>query len=216
MRLIRDHSLYLVISEEYGAGRSALEIAGSSIGGGVDIMQMREKKKPMQELVRAGKGLAALCKSRGVIFIVNDDPVLAMEVGADGVHLGQEDAERFSVRTARGILGPDGVIGASTHSLEQLEKVMAEDVDYAAFGPIFPTKTKDYSIGTRDIKEAMRLARKPVFFIGGIDLSNIDVILDEGGRNIALIRGITEAPDIELRTRQFKERLIRKKEVRSA
>jgi len=205
--------LYLVISEECCLGRSALEIAERAVAGGVDIVQMREKNKSVQELVKIGKGLAALCKKGGAMFIVNDDPMLAQRVGADGVHLGQEDTERFSIEMARDAVGPDRIIGISTHSLTLFEKAMGEDVDYVAFGPVFPTKTKDYHIGTGDIREVVRLARKPVFFIGGIDLSNVDTILGEGGRNIAMIRGITEADDIEARAREFKGRLVRQAEA---
>ncbi len=213
MKTIKDHSLYLVISEECCMGRDPVEIAKEAIAGGVDIIQMREKNKSLQELVRLGKGLAAVCKGSGAMFIVNDDPMLVHRVGADGVHLGQEDIERFSIGMARDAIGPDRIIGISTHSLKQFEKAMGEDIDYAAFGPVFPTKTKDYHIGAGDIKKVVALARKPVFFIGGIDLSNIDTILGEGGRNIALIRSITEADDIEARARELKGRLVRQAEA---
>jgi thiamine-phosphate pyrophosphorylase len=213
VKTIRDRSLYLVISEEYAMGRSALEVARRAIAGGVDMIQMREKARPDQELVGMAKALSALCRRSGAIFIVNDDPSLARRADADGVHLGQGDMARFPVKTVRGIVGPDRLIGVSTHSLDELRKAMDEDIDYLAFGPVFPTKTKDYSIGTEDVKRAAGIARKPVFFIGGIDLSNIDIVLGEGGRNIALIRAITEADDIETRTRRLKERIVGHKEA---
>ena len=85
-----------------------------------------------------------------------------------------------------------------------------EDADYIAYGPIFPTKAKDHHIGSGDIEYVVKAARRQVFFIGGINLSNIDEILERGGRNIALIRGITEASDIESSARLFKERLVRR------
>jgi len=207
MRKINDHSLYLVISEEYGQGRSAMEIASLAIAGGVDIIQMREKRKEKDGLVKLGSELAELCGNRGVIFIVNDDPALAREVGADGVHLGQEDIKRWPVDEARRSVGNDKLIGVSTHSLGQFKKANKEDVDYIAFGPIFPTKTKDYFLGTGDAPKVMKIARKPVFLIGGINLSNIDELLVLGASNIALIRGIAEAGDIVSKTRQFKNRI---------
>lgn len=213
MRSIKEYSLYLVISEECCLGRSALEVAERAIAGGVDIVQMREKNKSLQELVSIGKDFSALCRSRQVTFIVNDDPALARRVGADGVHLGQEDVERFSIEMARDAIGPDKVIGISTHSLQQLAKTLGEDVDYVAFGPVFPTRTKDYHIGTGDIREVMRIARKPVFFIGGMNLSSVDTIFNKGGRNIAMMRGVTEADDITTRVRVFKERLTRQAEA---
>jgi thiamine-phosphate pyrophosphorylase len=208
MRTIKDRSLYLIISEECCAGRSPLEIARAAVAGGVDILQMREKNRSLRELVALGNGLSGICKSGGAMFIVNDDPALVRIVGADGVHLGQEDIRRFSLKMAREMIGPERIIGLSTHSPGQFEKAMGEDIDYAAFGPVFPTKTKDYNIGTGDIARVAALARKPVFFIGGIELSNVDEILGRGGRNIALIRGIAEAGDPEAMARELKGRMI--------
>ena len=190
-------------------GRSALEIAEQAIAGGVDIVQMREKNKSLQELVKLGKDLAAVCKSSGAMFIVNDDPMLVHRVGADGVHLGQEDIDRFPLTKARDILGQEKTIGVSTTSRAQFDKANAsgEDVDYIAFGPIFPTTLKDHHVGTDDIEYVMKVARKPVFFIGGINMANIDEILSLGGRNIAVIRAITEAGDIRSGSRQLKDKI---------
>ena len=208
MKKLKDHSLYLVISEEYGNGRGALEIAKSAIKGGVDVIQMREKKKNIMQLVELGKKLSALCKQNRATFIVNDDPMIAKEVDADGVHLGQEDLELFSLEVSRRILGVSKIIGVSTHSLEQFKKAHEQDFDYIAFGPIFETKTKNYFLGTDGVENIARIAKKPVFFIGGIKFSNIDEILRRGAKNIALIRGITEAEDIESASKKFKNNLI--------
>lgn len=207
MNRIKDNSLYLVITEEYGEGRSAMEIAGSAIDGGVDIIQMREKNRSEGELIDMGKGLARICKANNVIFIVNDDPFLAAEVGADGVHLGQEDALKYPIDKARKMLGPDKIIGISTHSMAQFAAANDGGFDYIAFGPVFETKTKDYFLGVEDVGEVVGIAKRPVFFIGGINLANIGDILKRGAKNIALIRGITEAEDIAVRTREFKRLL---------
>ncbi len=230
MKKINDHSLYLVISEECGCGRSAIEIAKRAIEGGVDIIQMREKNRSKDELIGMGKDLARICKANNVIFIVNDDPFLAAEVGADGVHFGQEDALKYPIDKVRRVLGPDKIIGISTHSMAQF--TAANDggfdpstrpepaegltrgqsraclgVDYIAFGPIFETKTKGYFLGAENVGEVIRIAKRPVFFIGGINLANIGDILKRGAQNIALIRGITEAEDMTARTREFKRLL---------
>jgi thiamine-phosphate pyrophosphorylase len=202
--------LYLVITEEYCAGRSALDVAEAAIAGGVDIIQMREKTKTAKELIALGKKMAGLCKKKGVIFIVNDDPLLAREIDADGAHLGQEDLKGFSAWQARRVLGPDKIIGVSTHSVEQFSAANEMDFDYIAFGPVFETKTKDYFIGTGGIEYVLKAAKKPVFFIGGINLFNINRVLDKGARNIALIRGIAEAEDIISRTKEFKGRIAAK------
>lgn len=208
MKKIKECSLYLVISEEYGRGRSSIEIAKNAIKGGVDMIQMREKHKPTAELVQLGRKLSNLCRSNGVIFIVNDDPMLAAEVGADGVHLGQEDIGIFSFDVARRIMGKDKIIGISTHSIEQFGEANEKGFDYIAFGPVFETRTKDYFLGAADIDKVIKAARKPVFFIGGINFSNIDEILSKGAKNIALIRGILEAEDISRETAKYKNKLI--------
>ena len=205
MKNIKRPVLYLVISEEYANGRNAEEVAERAIAGGVDMIQMREKSKPKGELIALGKRLSGLCRDRGVMFIVNDDPALAKEVDADGVHLGQEDCLKCSPARAREVLGAEKIIGVSTHSLEEFMKANEEECDYAAFGPIFSTKTKNYFLGTARIEEIAKAAKKPVIFIGGIKLSNIGEILKRGGRNIALIRGITAAEDITAATREFKK-----------
>lgn len=211
MRKIKENSLYLVISEECGRPRSALEIAGPAIEGGADILQMREKNKARPELTHLGRALSQLCRDRGSIFIVNDDPVLAMEVNASGVHLGQDDIKRYPIKEARRILGRDKIIGVSTHSIDEFRKANDDDVDYIAFGPVFPTKTKDYFIGTKDIKSVLQVAKKPVFFIGGINISNVDELLRLGAKNIALIRDILEAEDIKSKVISFKKKLTRTK-----
>jgi thiamine-phosphate pyrophosphorylase len=215
MNRIKDNSLYLVITEEYGNGRSALEIAGAAIRGGVDIIQMREKNKPRAELVRLGKELSCLCKEKGVIFIVNDDPSIAKEVDADGVHLGQDDILRSPIDQTRELLGPDKMIGVSTESVSQVEAVNDEDIDYIAYGPVFCTTIKDKCAGTGDVERVLKTARKAVFFIGGITLSNIDELLGKGAKNISLIRGITESSDIASAAGSFKKKINESKKGRA-
>lgn len=201
----------MVISEEYGRGRSALEIAEAAIKGGVDIIQMREKNKGCPESIDLGKRLSAFCRESKVIFIVNDDPMIAKEADADGVHLGQEDSNIYPIDAARKILGGDKIIGLSTHSLDTFKKANKEDVDYIAFGPVFPTEIKDRCVGTEDVKKILDMALKPVFFIGGIGLANVNELLDKGAKNIALIRDVLMADDITGRTRAIKKKLLERK-----
>lgn len=205
MNKIKDYSLYLVISEEYGRGRSALDIARGAIAGGVDVIQMREKKKSAGELFALGKDLADICRRRKTIFIVNDDPMLARAVDADGVHLGQVDIGLFSLETCRRILGRDKIIGVSTATLEQFREADNQDFDYIAFGPIFPTEIKDGATGTKDVGKILRLAKKPVVFIGGITLANVGELLEKGATHISLIRGIIGEPDIKAAAKRFRE-----------
>ncbi len=216
MRKIDDYSLYLVLSEECGRKRPAIDLARLAISGGIDMLQMREKGKPRQKLLKPGRELCGICKESGVKFIVNDDPLLAKEVDADGVHLGQEDLSAWPVKKTRELLGANSIIGLSTHSFEQFKKANEEEFDYIAFGPIFPTKTKDYFIGTEDIGKVLNIAKKPVFFIGGINRTNVDELLSLGANNIALIRSILEEDDIKEAAANFKERLLRRKESLAA
>lgn len=205
MPQLKDFSLYLVLSSEYCPQKGLLDVARQAIDGGVDIVQMREKNMPHDEVVSLGFALKDYCHKKRVLFIVNDDPVLAHEVGADGVHLGQEDMVHFSIPATRRLLGKNKIIGVSTHSLEQFKTANDSDVDYIAFGPLFSTQTKNYSIGTKDVPEVMRIARKPVVCIGGIDQTNIKEVLALGVRNIAVIRQIMQAKDVAVSARILKD-----------
>ncbi len=207
MKKIKDYSLYLVTGEKYNQTKTTLEIVNDAILGGVNIVQMREKEKTQQELIDLGRDLSLLCQKSDVIFIVNDDPILAKQVDADGVHLGQQDIMKYSIDKTRSILGKEKLIGISTHSLEQFEKANQSDCDYLAFGPIFSTKTKDYFIGTDDIAAIMRITKKPVIFIGGINLENADSVLEKGAKNLAVIRSIVGADDIITSTSVLKQRI---------
>lgn len=207
MKKIKDRSLYFVASGEYSNGRSIKEVAEQAISSGVDILQMREKNKSRGELEELGRMLSSLCKEKGVTFIVNDDAYLARDIGACGVHLGQEDIKSYTDGEVRGIIGTGGIIGISTHSFDQFEDANKKDFDYIAYGPIFSTPTKDYTIGTDDIEKVSEISTKPVIFIGGINLSNVDAILDKGARNIAVIRAIAEAQDIKGAVKNLKTRI---------
>jgi len=207
MARIKDYSLYLVITEDYAPGKNILSIAKAAVIGGIDILQMREKDKSPEELHRIGCELSRLCRKNGVLFIINDDPELTREIDADGVHIGQSDLTRHPIEKIRGVIGKNRLIGLSTHSLEQFKEANESELDYISFGPIFPTRTKDYFIGTGEIESVLRIALKPVIFIGGINTSNVDSLLDLGVRNIALIRDIIQADDITLKTKEFKNKL---------
>ncbi|MDD4202235.1 MAG: thiamine phosphate synthase [Candidatus Omnitrophica bacterium] len=204
---IKDKSLYLVTSQEFSGNKDSFYIAKEAIEAGVDILQMREKTKTRPELVSLGKKLCCLCRDRKVLFIVNDDPFLAKEVDANGVHLGQEDIKKHSIQEVRNILGKEKIIGLSTHSVEQFLEANEKDIDYIAFGPIFQTKTKNYCIGEGDVERVLTLSEKPIVFIGGINLDNIGRLVKKGAKHIAVIRAITEAEDITVQVHEFKKRI---------
>jgi len=207
MNRIKDRDLYLVLSSEYACGKSVLDIARQAVTAGVDILQMREKNIPEKDLIVFGKNLLSLCREFNIPFIVNDNPYLAKRLNADGVHLGQEDIKRYPLFDTRNIIGPDKIVGISTHSIEEFKQANREDFNYIAFGPIFPTKAKDFFLGTDDIEEVLNIAKKPVMFIGGINLTNIDSLLGKGVRGIALIRAITESGNIPAAVESLKNKI---------
>lgn len=186
--------LYLVTSEEYSS-RNTMDVVGEAIRNGVEMVQMREKNKNRMECLRLGRAIKGLCSGSGTKFIVNDDPELAREVDADGVHMGQEDIARYPVADIRGLLG-EKILGLSTHSLEDVRAANACDLDYVGYGPVFPTQTKDYSVGIEEIESVLAVSRFPVFFIGGINIPNIRILKDMGAENFAVITAITRAEDI--------------------
>ncbi len=213
---IKDYNLYLVLSSEYANGRPVLDIARQAVAAGVDILQMREKAMPEKDLITLGKSLLSLCRECNIPFIVNDDPCLAKRLDADGLHLGQEDIKRYPLLSTRNIIGPGKAIGISTHSIEELKQANAEEFDYIAFGPIFPTRTKDYFIGTADVDEVLRIANKPVVFIGGINPENVDSLLNRGAKNIAVIRAITGSDNVTAAAESLKYKIrLSKTEIRA-
>ena len=207
MNIIKDNTLYLILSAEYANGRPVLDIAEQALDAGADMLQMREKSLSEEALLALGGKLLCLCKKNAVPFIVNDNPYIAKKLNADGVHLGQEDVKKYPLNDTRNMLGKDKIIGISTHSVTEFKNANRQAFDYIAFGPVFPTKTKDYHIGTGDIEEVLKISQKPVFFIGGINISNINILIEKGVKNIAVIRAITEADDIALAAKTLKKRI---------
>lgn len=199
--------LYLIITESYGKGRSAIEIAEAAIKGGVDIVQLREKNKTREEFLGTAEKLLQICRAARVKFIVNDYPLIAKQIDADGVHLGQDDIKKFPVKEARKLLGPGKLIGVSTDSVAQVELLNNEDVDYIAYGPVFPTEVKEKCVGTADVAKVLSMSRKPVVLIGGITLSNVDILLKMGAKSIALIKDILGAEDITSQTKALKGKI---------
>jgi thiamine-phosphate pyrophosphorylase len=143
----------------------------------------------------------------GVLFIVNDRPDIARLAEADGVHLGQDD---LSVNEARRILGPDALIGVSTHNLDQLRRAVLAGASYVGIGPTLPSATKDFGelAGLDYIREASAATSLPAFAIGGIDASNVDEVVNAGCRRIALSQAILQAESPRAMAVELRRRLI--------
>jgi thiamine-phosphate pyrophosphorylase len=172
---------------------------------GVDIVQLREKEMDLDELVRVAEPILAACRDAGIPFIVNDHPEVAAALGADGVHVGQEDAPIAAARSAVG----DGIVGLSTHNHAQIDAARDSGPDYIAVGPVFetPTKAGRAAVGVELISWATAHAPEPWFAIGGIDASNLADVLEAGARRIVVVRAITEAADPPSAARALKARL---------
>src|SRR6185436_664210 len=140
--------------------------------GGAQIIQLREKGIDDRTLLARARDVRKLTRSCGVLFIMNDRPDIARLAEADGVHLGQDD---MPVREARRLLGPDAIIGVSTHNLEQVGQAIIDGANYIGVGPTFPSQTKafDEFAGLEFVREAMAQTSLPAFAIGGIHLENL-------------------------------------------
>ncbi|WP_329068318.1 thiamine phosphate synthase [Amycolatopsis sp. NBC_01480] len=208
---LADARLYLCTDARTARGDLA-EFVDAALAGGVDIVQLRDKTggAPLEakQEIAALEVLAEACARHGALLAVNDRADVALAVGADVFHLGQDD---IPVPLARRILGEDVVIGRSTHSAEQAQAAEAEDgVDYFCTGPCWPTPTKPgrFAPGL-DLVRATAAAgpARPWFAIGGIDLERLPEVLDAGASRIVVVRAITEAEDPKAAARTLKSRL---------
>ncbi|MGZ6314600.1 MAG: thiamine phosphate synthase [Candidatus Limnocylindrales bacterium] len=185
--------LYFVCeSRPHGEDPEAL--LNAVMGAGAGMVELRDRELPRSAIERSGRTFRRLANTYGALFIVNDDPHLALELRADGVHVGQDDMDPAE---ARRIMGADAIIGLSTHSREQIEAAAREPVDYISVGPIWETPTKEGRPGTglELIREAAGIAERPWFAIGGIDTENADEVVSAGAERLCVVRAIRDAAD---------------------
>lgn len=177
------------------------------ITGGIDILQLRAKKLSSDEVQRLAEIMLPITQPAGVPLVINDHPQVAAKVGAEGVHVGQDDD---SVARARDVVGSACFVGKSTHSLAQAEAAAAEGADYIGFGPLFATGTKpDYTpIGLEDIQEVHRRVQVPIFCIGGVNGDRLDQVLAAGVRRVVVVSAFLQAADMAAEVRALKSRLV--------
>ena len=198
--------IYPVTCERLSNGRSNLEVLKAVIAGGAGIIQLREKECSGKKLYDLAVKFREITTKAGVLLIINDHLDIALAVAADGVHLGQED---LPLQAARQI-APDLLIGASTHSLAEAIQAQKEGADYINIGPIFPTGTKEgieRLLGPEAIAAISPEIDVPFTVMGGISESNIDQVLANGARRVAMVTAITQAPDITAQVRALKEKI---------
>jgi len=178
----------------------------SVLRGGVDVVQLREKSLSGPSQLDQARLIAPICREFNVPFILNDSPELALEAECDGVHVGQDDV---SVERCRELLGPDAIVGLSTHSPSELDDAIDQDVTYLSAGPIVPTPTKLGRAGTgvRYAVESQTRSPRPVFVTGGVSATNVAALVALGLRHFVVVRAIVEASDPELATREIRRAL---------
>ena len=165
-----------------------------ALAGGVDVLQLREKDAADDEILAAAETFRAVCIEHGALFVLNDRPDLAVAAGADGVHVGQDDEPVARVLEQ---IGPELLVGVSTHSREQLATALETDADYICVGPVYATPTKpDYpAVGLDLVRHAAGVADRPWFAIGGIDGKNVTEVAAAGAPRIVVVRAIRDAPE---------------------
>jgi thiamine-phosphate pyrophosphorylase len=189
---LRTARLYFCCEARPG-GEDPEPLLRAALNGGVDIVQLREKELPRREVELAALTFRRLCDTYSALFVVNDDPDLARSCNADGVHVGQDD---MSVDEVREILGPDVIVGLSTHTKEQIAAA-SSSIDYISVGPIWetPTKAGRPAVGLDLVRHASANASQPFFAIGGIDASNAAQVVDAGAQRMCVVRAIRDAAD---------------------
>ena len=197
--------LYLVATEDLCHHGSGPAIRGA-LAGGVRIVQVREKMMQDRRLVEHGRRVREWTRAAGAVFIMNDRPDLAVLTDADGVHVGQEE---LSVREVRRIIGPDKLVGVSTHTLEQARQAVLDGADYIGVGPVFPTKTKSFATyaGLEFVRQVAAEIRLPAFSIGGISAANIESVRAAGASRVAVSSAVCCAEDPEAAARTLVESL---------
>src|SRR5215217_5837128 len=198
---LADARLYLVCDAR---PRAFLDAA---LRGGADLIQLRDKTLSDEELIEAAKTFRAAADAHGALFILNDRPDLVEACDADGVHVGQDDGTPARARAA---VGPDRIVGRSTHAPAQADAAAADpDVDYLAVGPVHATPTKPGrpAAGLKYVRYAASTVSKPWFAIGGLDRETLPEAVRAGAKRAVVVRAITEAADPEAAARELSERL---------
>jgi thiamine-phosphate pyrophosphorylase len=196
--------LYVVTGARSAEGDLAAFLE-TILGAGADIVQLREKDAEAGDLLRWGAVFAEAAGRHGVLFALNDRPDVARALGADAVHVGQND---LPVDMVRRLVGPDVLIGLSTHDVPQLRGADPA-ADYLSVGPVHATPTKPGrpATGLEFVRGAAREASRPWFAIGGIDPETVTEVVGAGARRICVVRAVTEAPDPGRAVRELRSRL---------
>lgn len=204
-RSLADCNLYLILDTQVCSYQRLFDIACEAVAAGVDIVQLRDKAGAPKDILHFSQKFLKAVKGK-VPYIINDRIDVALAVGADGVHLGQED---LNLSLARKLLGSKALIGCSCQTLQHLSKAKKDKPDYIGFGSVFKTLTKPHrdSMSLNVLKKAVAALDLPFFAIGGITLKNIEILRSVGVRRFAVCRDICLAKNVTKTVSDFK-RLI--------
>jgi thiamine-phosphate diphosphorylase len=183
------------------------ETVRAAVTGGVDLIQLRDKTVADERFVKFAQEIVPICRERNVPLILNDRVHLVARLGAAGVHLGEED---FPPEEARRLLGPDVLIGLSTHDREEVQAAAGRGADYVGLGPMFPTVTKTLTRspkGAALVRAVQGATHLPLFPIGGIGPENVADLVEAGATRIAVSSAICAAPDPEAAARALRAAL---------
>lgn len=197
--------LYGIVDFGYVSENDAARVTAALLAGGADVIQLRAKGVALETVRKAGELVQPLCREAEIPFILNDYPEMAVVLGADGVHIGQEDGGIGDVREQ---VGEKMLIGRSTHSFFQAKQALDDGADYIGFGPLYPTPTKEGrpAIGLEEVSrmEAEVGVHVPAFCIGGIKPTNLAEIVAAGARRCVIVSHLLRAPDISAETSSAK------------
>jgi thiamine-phosphate pyrophosphorylase len=199
--------LYIILDPSVCPARSLVEVLTAAAEAGASLFQYRNKTAPVKEAYVEALALRQAAARAGVLFIVNDRCDLAMAVDADGVHLGQGD---LPLNLARKVMGPNKLIGISTHNPDQVREATAGKPDYLGFGPIFKPGSKqdhDPVVGLEGLRAVRPLTSLPVFAIGGIQLEQVREVMRARADGVAVISAILKAADIKHVVKEFHARI---------
>lgn len=203
MKAISECYLYGILDEAYVASQRFEFVTDQLVRGGVDVLQVRAKNLPRQDIAMLAERIQPITKQAGVPLIINDYPDLLQEVDADGCHVGQED---HSVAHARRLAGRSCIVGKSTHSIAQARSAESEGADYIGFGPLFATATKPaaVAIGLDSVRPAHEYVKIPIFCIGGVKSSNLRKVRAAGAERVCIVSDLLLAENIVAQTRAVK------------
>ncbi len=214
-RLLNKAKLYIIISPDARRTKSIFDIAREALDGGADIIQLRDKSLVVPDIIERATELRSICDRYDAMLAINDHPTVALESGADIIHIGQDD---MNVNSAREIVGPECLVGKSTHSIAQAYSALKEEVDYIGYGPIYSTPTKpDYAhIGLKHLKQIQSQITIPYFAIGGINAETLVEVMAEGVTRVAVVRFVTDAVDVKRAASDLKHMLTKNMPLRVA